>query len=300
MTVEIKAYAKVNLHLEVLNKRNDGMHNIRSIMAAIDIFDLLKLKELSLSNNNSSVDIELECKEGIFSEFFNTIPLEDNIISLAISEYFSYSQRNGRVILSIEKNIPSGAGLGGGSADAAAVLLLLNNELRLLNQDELFLIAERIGADVPYCLYANMHKKSALCEGIGEILTPFINRFQDHSLIIVNDGIHINTGEAYGALNRTVNYENNQHNYDILFNNESANNMQKDILYLNDFETVIFPIHKSLQNIKEQFYNRGAEFSLMTGSGSSIIGLYNNQYEARKVFESINNDYEQVYITSFI
>ena len=157
MTYNTKAFAKVNLHLEVLNKRSDLFHNIFSFNASLDIFDQLILKRLNIFNKNSGdILIDIHPEGGEYSELIASIENRDNLITKAIKSYLDRIGKSAEISLSIEKNIPAGAGLGGGSSDAATALRLLNNyfikENKGLSESELLKLGASIGADIPYCL----------------------------------------------------------------------------------------------------------------------------------------------------
>ena len=161
----IKAYAKINLHLEILNKREDGYHNILSIMAKTELFDLLKLEKINLYDKKAiETKVSIKNSGGIFKDEIDKIPENDNLITKAVLSYLDKINKSAEIEFSITKNIPTGAGLGGGSSDAASALKILNKNIMGLNDEELFDIGKKIGADVPYCLV----NTPAICEGIGE------------------------------------------------------------------------------------------------------------------------------------
>ncbi len=166
MTDSIRAHAKVNLHLEVLNRRDDGYHNIFSLMASVALHDLLKLEESSARELSGGIDIAVAVKNngGIHGSVIDSIPAHENLIARAATLYYERAGMNGKAVFSIEKNIPAGAGLGGGSSDAAAALKLLNGRLGKFRDDELAEMGSKIGADIPYCLHGGF----AIGRGIGE------------------------------------------------------------------------------------------------------------------------------------
>jgi len=289
----IKAYAKINLHLEVLNKRLDGYHNIFSLMASVNLYDLLKLEKFDVNISAShSLDVEINSISGKYSEFAALIPVDDNLITKAARQYAAGSGFSGTVSFSLEKNIPAGAGLGGGSSDAAAAIRLLNNNSVHLDEDELCLFAQKTGADVPYCLNGGF----AICEGTGEVIEQCPGGF-DEKILIVNNGVHVSTPEAYASLARPVTYEPElQYVSDVKSEIRKAlklrdfsiiNNVLK-----NDFEFPVFEKFPSVKKLKDDVYGSGADFAIMTGSGSTVIGIFSdsvNAENAKKYFCSRGN-----------
>ena len=190
------SYAKVNLHLEVLAKRQNGYHDILSLMMRTGLYDLLKLDDLKVFNGiPGDVAITIIPDGGENVSLLSAIPPEKNLITKAAKAYFLKAERSAEIALRVEKNIPAGGGLGGGSADAASMLILLNKALGLFDKDELHSAAVPIGADVPFCLY----RSAAFCEGAGEIVTPAESSL-DACAVIVNNGTHVDTSWAYGRL----------------------------------------------------------------------------------------------------
>ncbi len=293
-----KAYAKLNLHLEVLNKRPDGYHNILSLMAQVAYADLLKLEEFEIIHENSSENIVVEIKSdtGLFCDELKKVPVESNLIYKAVQAFCRFHSINGSFTFQIEKNIPFGAGLGGGSANAAATLLLLNELYGNLSLDRLAEIGSTIGADVPFCVYG----KYALCQGIGEIVEVLKSGLK-YNVIIVNNGIHSDTAKAYSFLNRSK--------VAVLDKKEEVVNIKKHFISedksmfldncINDFEEPVFMAHPELQGIKDYFRESGADFSQMTGSGSSVFGLYRSKEKAEKALIELKKRYKFVVLTEF-
>ena len=179
MTYSAKAYAKVNLHLEVLNKRSDFYHNIFSFNASLDIFDRLTFKRLNVFNKKSGdISIDIQPEGGEYHDIIISIRNEDNLISKAIKAYLNRIGKSASISIAVEKNIPAGAGLGGGSSDAAAALKLINSYFTDKNEglaeNELRQIGAKIGADIPYCLSGGF----AICEGTGDIIEDL--KDEDH------------------------------------------------------------------------------------------------------------------------
>ena len=298
---ERKAYAKINLHLEVLNKREDGYHNILGLFCSINLFDLLKLIKAEIVDSPRGVmEILVSPIDGPFGDAVREIPPSENIVWKAARRYFEGTGKTGTLMFSLRKNIPSGAGLGGGSTDAAAVLKLLNEEFSLKSNDELMRIAHTLGADVPYCMTGG----TALCEGIGEIVDTFPCTLR-YSLLLVNDGIEVNTGGAYRALDRQG---------IGTYSRAEAGNIKKRIketlcsgkiedfrhVFRNDFEKKVFELYPEIGRIKCELDEHGSDFTIMTGSGSTVIGLFKSEHDARQAHENLKKKAKFTYLAEFI
>ncbi len=303
MTYKARAYAKVNLHLEVLNKRSDFYHNIFSLNASLDLFDRLTFKRLNISNKFKDIQIEIHPEGGEYADILSSIAVEDNLITKAIKSYLNRIKKSGEISVSVEKNIPAGAGMGGGSSDAAAVLRLLNDYFiksnEGLSEHELLHLGAKIGADIPYCLGSGY----ALCEGIGEIVANIKGNLK-YWVFVANCGIKINTGAAYNALQRNSNSvltESEIEEKKVLFKEgiKKGNiNGFKSILK-NDFEYPVFSEHPELKDLKHMISEYKPEYTTMTGSGSSIIGLFKNKKDAQSAEQGLR-DKARVLITKFL
>ena len=292
------AYAKINLHLSVRNRRDDGFHNIFSIMAAIDLYDLLKLESVRTGTTKRSVTIKHA--GGTQSAVLDSIAPENNLVYKAAMTYLERAGITADVVFSIQKNIPAGAGLGGGSSDAASALELLNTYFKTMNHEDLMAMGKHIGADVPYCL----HGGYAFCWGVGDIIDPIEGSLPYH-VLLANNGVHINTADAYKSLNRTEGTDPHMKTIDIIkeevikaFETNSLDTVQS--LLTNDFEANAFNKYPELKDIKKTFYEHGADFSIMTGSGSTIIALYKNEKKADKALNAMKNYYKLLYKARFI
>lgn len=304
MTYKVKAYAKVNLHLEVLNKRIDSYHNIFCLNASLDLFDRITFKELNIfSNKDKDILIDIHPEGGEYADVITSIPAEDNLIGKAVKSYLSRIQKSGEIFISIEKNIPSGAGLGGGSSDAAAALKLLNDYFIKSNEGlpeaELSGLGAKLGADVPYCLAGGY----AFCEGTGEIIENIEGKL-DYWILTADSSIMINTEKAYRALKRSTKAVLTKAEIEgkkALFKKgirEGNINIFKHILK-NDFEDSVFSDYPELSAIKNIIRGYNPEYVTMTGSGSSIIGLFKDKTEAIKAKEGLKNRAKAL-VTKFI
>ncbi len=263
-TATKKAYAKVNLYLDVLNKREDGYHNILSVMHTVGIYDTVTVKKAS--------DLSMTCSDPALSVG------DDNLCLKAARVFFDAAKTDGGCFIELEKRLPREAGLGGGSADAAAVLRALNDLYgELFCESELCAIGARIGADVPFCVMGG----SALAEGIGEILSPFPLLPPCH--IVVCEGKEkISTPTAYQKLDSTSPLKAG----DIA---QLKSAMEKKDLsaigkaLYNRFED-IYPDCALLKSIMTE---SGAEGALMSGSGSAVYGLFSKKTDAERAYDKL-------------
>lgn len=283
--MESKAFAKINLHLEVLNKRQDGYHEILSLMAEIGVFDLLKLAEI---RPHGGIVIGITAAGGTLPGVIEGIRVEDNLIARATRAYCREVKQTGVFEYTIEKNIPAGSGMGGGSADAAAALRLLNSHYKRLTLGELKRLAGDIGADVPFCLTGG----AALCRGIGERVEPLEGRPQ-WAVLVADMGIHVDTGVAYAMLGRgfnTVRSEaelaDRQERLRAVMRSGRLDELRG--IVANDFETVVFAKHPVLRQARDRLVQCGSPCAFMTGSGSAIVGLFDSQENARHAEREMN------------
>lgn len=254
----LKSNAKINLILEIIEKRNDGFHNINSFFIPIDLADILHFKpstEFQLLIEPETLQISL--KENTIYKTIKLIQYKHKInINLM------------RIIL--QKNIPLGAGLGGGSSNAATVLRALNH-LYELQIDEVSLIelAKDIGSDVPFFIL----NKPAIVRGRGEIIIPVEFSF-DFFVVLVYPNFQISTKFAYSLFSGSRKKEITD--YSEVFKKISS--IYEFIDYFrNDFEALLFPHYPILAEIKEKLYKLGAVYSSLSGSGSTVFGIFEDE-----------------------
>ncbi len=267
--IEIKAPAKINIGLNIVSKREDGYHNLETFFYPIhDLFDHIIFE-----------------KADSFS-FKCTLPELDNGTNLVIKavrllEEIKKIHFNVNIIC--EKNIPVGAGLGGGSSDAAAVLLSLNEMYHLgLKYEELVTLALLLGSDVPFFLKS----KPAAGKSRGEILTHLPVEI-DRYILLINPRIHISTGEAFSKITPSPsNVE-----YEKIFSVQKPDFKNALNGIRNDFEESVFASHPVIKEIKEKMYESGSCFSLMSGSGSTVYGFFNTLEEAEKAKSQFPGNY---------
>ncbi len=267
MRVIVPSYAKLNLDLRVLDKRPDHFHDLRTIFQTISLQDTLQI-ELAFAKQ-TQIDIS------------SSIDIENNLVVRAAKLVLDALRLKIWVRFVLRKQIPMGAGLGGGSSNAAAVLLALPALAgKRLPLPELMRLAETLGSDVPFFL----HGGTALGLGRGTEVYPLPD-LPAHHVLVVYTGIHVSTPEAYRALNRDVtNALTSQATSPILreFQTVSwtlAGSSLEKIPLKNDFESVVFKQHPNLAAAVRKLKRLGAKPALMTGSGSAVFGIFGSRAE---------------------
>lgn len=257
---------KINLGLRILDKRPDGFHNLQTLFYPLPLCDALEV----IRNNENQPEITFTT-----SGIPVTAPDEENLCIKAWKLIKNEFPDLGAVRLHLHKAIPSGAGLGGGSSDAAFTLILLNNLFRLgLNNEQLSAYALSLGSDCPFFI----HNKPSIGSGRGELLSPVDIRLNGMRLVLINPGIHIPTGKAFAELAQ-------------LHSGKTSNPLDLDRLpglpvrewkqlLVNDFEEFVFRDYPEIGDIKNELYNRGAAYASLSGSGSSVFGLFENETDA--------------------
>lgn len=239
--------AKLNIGLRVTEKRPDGYHNLQTLFYQIPLHDSLEI---------------LPSEEGMLWDDSSDLP-EDNLVIKAYRVVQKIYPTLPPVRIFLRKRIPMGSGLGGGSSDATATLLMLNSLLDLgMSDTTLHHLATGLGADCPFFLKNSPH----IAEGIGDILEPFSLDLTGYYLTLVFPGIYISTKEAYTAVPV------GQPKEDLRTSlNRPISEWKKWVK--NDFEKNLFVAHPTLAEIKESLYASGAIYASMSGSGSAIYGL---------------------------
>lgn len=270
-SVKEKAYAKINLFLDVTALRDDGFHSIRTVMHSLSLCD-----EVTVSAELGVKNIRL------FIEGEQFLPTDrKNLVYRAAEAFLDKSGISASVQIKLKKRIPVSAGLAGGSTDAAATLRALNRIFnRHFTDKALLSIAEKLGSDVPYCLLGG----TALCEGRGEIITRLPDTLDLIALVAIADE-HVSTPEAYSLLDGmyssfdgTVKTEGGAE-YDKLLEFISGKTQKMPVLY-NIFESAILPSKPKATALKERMISLGATSSLMSGSGPGVFGIFNSEEEA--------------------
>jgi 4-diphosphocytidyl-2-C-methyl-D-erythritol kinase len=249
-----KAYAKINLFLNVISKRDDGFHNLEMVMAPLDFYDTITFK-------TEDKNITLS------SDVYITETVEENLVyKIAVYLKEKYEISNG-VSIKIVKRIPMGAGLAGGSADAAATLRGLNKLWDLkLSLSELSEIGEKFGADIPFCVY----NKLCMAKGKGEDLYFFDQKLKS-SVLLVNPNIHISTKRVFSNLKKE---DIVKRKIEIMANGIYNKNNEVVINELfNSLEKSVFTLEPTIGRIKKQMSDWGIRGVLMSGSGSTVFAL---------------------------
>lgn len=290
----IKAYAKINLGLDVVRKRADGYHDVKMIMQTIDVFDTLDIK-LGIENGENTVSLGGLGKISVVCGDENVPCGETNLVCKSAKAFLEYTGKKADISVKIEKNIPVGAGLAGGSTDAAAVLRALNVLLKTdLSDTELMKIAKNIGADVPFCVVGNTY----LAEGIGEILTPVKSNIK-FDILLVKPPFSVSTPSVYKSL---VLDENTTHpDIDKIKNALEDGNVS--VIYENlgnMLEDVTLKMYGEVGKIKENLKNLGASAVLMSGSGPSVFAIFDDRQKLDGAYKIMKEKYKQTYLTSTI
>lgn len=279
-----RAYAKINIGLDVLRRRADGYHEVKMIMQTVDIYDELVLER----RKQPGIELRMDNSE---------LPSGgDNLICRAADLLFREKEITGGVNISLTKRIPIAAGMAGGSADAAAALRGVNELFDLgYSQKELQALGVGLGADIPYCLAGG----TMLSEGIGEILTPLPAPPAAH-LVIAKPDINVSTAFVYGNLHA-----------DRLAWHPDIDGMiaalQKGDLdgitgrLGNVLETVTVKAHPVIEQIKELLRKQGAENALMSGSGPTVFGIFKEKETAARAAEAVERGRlaKQIFVTTF-
>lgn len=276
-----KARAKINLNLEILDKREDGYHNIESVFQKINLYDEICIKKVNTNRCDIQTNIEeLNNKENIIYKAY-----------LALKEKFS--QITG-VSVKINKKIPMQAGLAGGSTDCASFILAMNKLFNLnLSKNEIEEIGKKLGADVVPCLY----NKAVKAEGIGDIITDINTNFK-YYLLVINPNFSCNTKEMYQRLDEQKKLLSLHKSEKIILALENNNlDLLCDNIY-NVFEDVVTN-RNNIQNIKNELIINGAKASAMSGSGSSVFGIFENKEKAKLAYKTLKKKYKIFICTSY-
>lgn len=260
--------AKINLGLNVLSKRSDGFHNIETCFYPIGLSDILEFVESDFDTTFSSTGIDIPGNP-------------DNNLCVQAWELLSEDFNIRPVKIHLHKIVPIGAGLGGGSSDGAFMLKALNDFFSLgLSFQDLKKYASKLGSDCAFFI----ENIPSLAKGRGEVLEPSNIEMADYKVAIVNPGLHVSTPEAYSGVNPKVpGTRLNQ------FLEQPVHTWEGNVI--NDFEVSVFKKYPEIERVKRGLYELGAKFSLMSGSGSSVFGIFRDD-----VPESIHAKFAGSYI----
>ncbi|MBQ6703871.1 MAG: 4-(cytidine 5'-diphospho)-2-C-methyl-D-erythritol kinase [Clostridia bacterium] len=260
--MEIKAYAKINITLDVLRKRPDGYHDLRGVMCAISIFD----------------NVIIEPAEEI--RFSCDIPLPENNTAVKAAKLFMQETGKGAEI-HLEKHIPSEAGLGGASADAAAVLRGMNELYGCpISEQRLYQLGLMVGADVPFCLMGGC----AIAEGVGEVLTPLPTPCLD--LVIVKGNSGVSTGALFKSLCLPVEHPDTDGAIAAIRRGDIA---ALAPLCKNALEPPASALLPEIAEHKKLLIQSGALSAFMTGSGAAVVGIFPNKEAAQQAASALSH-----------
>lgn len=274
--VKMKAPAKINLTLDVVGKRENGYHDLRMIMQTIDVYDELTLIHTGSPRIELTMDKELPDK----------IRPEQNLVYKAALLMQKEYQLPYGFKIHLKKNIPAAAGLAGGSADCAATLLGINHLCGLaLDKDELCRLGVTLGADVPFCI----RQGTMLAEGIGEILTP-LPELPPLWALLVKPDFPISTAHIYQSIDhRHLTYHPDTSRAVDAISRRDVITLAQNLS--NVLESVAFREHPELADLKDFFLQNGAIGSLMSGSGPTMYGLYQDEILARIAYKTALEKY---------
>ena len=276
------ANAKINLFLDVIARREDGFHDIKTVMHSISLSD-----ELTVVFKPSSVtNIKMLVKGSRF------LPTDSkNLAVRAAALYLDTLGKTADIDITLKKRIPIAAGLAGGSSDAAATLRAMNRLFdKAFTERALYAMAADLGSDVPYCLYG----KTALCEGRGEILTKLPDTLKLNVVVAVANA-HVSTPAAYSELDKLFSsfdgtvYTGGDGYYEALSVALRSGNARLPELF-NVFENAVFKSCPGALKIKNQLLNLGAQVALMSGSGPSVFGIFEKESDAMAACASLRNE----------
>ncbi len=257
--------AKINIGLNITHKRTDGYHDLETVFYPINIKDCLEVVHAT----------ENETKPVLFSTSGINVD-GDPSNNLCYKAYYLLKKdypQIGPIQLFLHKVIPIGAGLGGGSSDGAHMLTLLDQVFDLqIKKEQLLLYALELGSDCPFFIY----NQACFASGKGEKLTPISLPLSSYKIFIVNPNIHINTGWAFQQLSSFT----SQHLKQSIM--QPISEWKKNIF--NDFETPVFLAYPEIKKIKDLLYENGAIYASMSGTGSTVFGIFENEISITNTF----------------
>ena len=283
--IKLDAYGKINLGLDVLGKRNDDYHDLDMVMQSVNLADKIIIQK------NKTGEITVKSNTG-------KIPNdESNLAYKAAKLLIDEFEIEKGVDIEIEKNIPISGGMAGGSTDCAAVLKGMNKLFKLkLSEEELMERGVKLGADVPFCIMG----KTARAEGIGEVLTPIKNKLKGY-IVLAKPPISVSTGFVYGRIDEVE--VKNKPDTEAMIEAIKKNDLKglADSI-CNVLEEVTIPDYPIVQEIKDKMINNGALNAMMTGSGPTVFGLFDDKKKAVAAVDELKESkiLEQLYLVKFV
>ena len=258
----VESHTKINLGLKVLNQRPDSYHNIETIFIEIDFGDKLTIKKL-----------ESGCK---ITSNADWMPLDNTNLCFKAYEHMSeFAEKDLGVSIYLEKRVPAGSGLGGGSANAAETIKSLNSIYELkMSQNDLEQVASQIGSDVPFFIRG----KKQVGEGTGTKLTPIDFPMNKKILLVIPEFL-IDTVWAYSQIKNKLKSKNNSTKFADLKRNDF---LSFNKFFENDFEKIVIPSYPKIGTLKSKLLELGASFASLSGSGSTVYGIFDDEALALK------------------
>jgi len=291
LKISRKAPAKINLSLDITGRRQDGYHLVRMIMQTVSLFDIIEIEDVLNPENKELGEIILHCED-------HSVPTDDRNLCVRAAKLMQriYNIRSGFVI-NLEKHIPSAAGLAGGSSDAATVMMMIRDMFCPgITDNELRDAVVSLGADIPYCIM----RGTALSEGIGEILTP-LKPIKKTKVILIKPDVDISTQIAYKNFDNAnyVEHPDTEALLDALYN-EDMNRFSEHMA--NVLENVSAGEYPIIYKLKSELKEHGAFGSMMSGSGSTVFGLYREDDSAETAYGYFKKKYPtlQVFLTETV
>ena len=274
------AYGKINLHLDVLDKMENGYHNIESVMQSVSLADEITLEISNINTDENLIEV-------ISSN--SKIPTDKtNLVYKCADKFLRTTGISGKhCLFSIEKNIPVAAGMAGGSSDGATALKLINEACgNLLSHNELYKLGATIGADIPFCLTGG----TCICKGIGDDITQ-IKRLKNVYLVSAIDFSSVSTPYAFSLLDNAygTNMISPKGLTDIVKAIENENVKDVASFLYNKFEDVIIPLNQNVRKIKDIMLRCGALGALMSGSGPSVFGIFLDEISQKNALNELKN-----------
>lgn len=275
--IKEKAYAKINLYLNVVSKRVDNYHDLEMVMASLELHDVLTFE------NTDSKEVV------IYSDKQITKQIEDNLIYKVAKHLQDKYNINKGVLITLNKNIPIAAGLAGGSADAAATLRGLNKLWKLkLKNETLAEIGLEFGSDIPFCI----HNKLCVAKGRGEELV-FLKQKLKMPILLVNPNIPVSTKEIFEELDLNAIKENKISDMTNAIYNQNFDLVAQALF--NALEIPAFEKHEEIKTLKNHLIETGADGVLMSGSGSSVFAMIKSKEKMKYIFNTIRDDYFKMF-----
>ncbi|MBR4949619.1 MAG: 4-(cytidine 5'-diphospho)-2-C-methyl-D-erythritol kinase [Clostridia bacterium] len=294
--MSLKAPAKINLSLDVISRMENGYHNLSMIMQSISLYDIITIKKIAPDNAKRRFVIDEQGNKVIITCNDKSVPTDEkNIVFKCAKAFFELNNISDSFIsIDISKKIPSAAGMAGGSSDGAAVLIGLNILFdKKMTYESLCEIGAKIGADIPFCITGG----TALCEGIGEIITPLMPLSSGYILICKPD-IDVSTKEIFSK----VDIKNIKNHPDTEKLTNAVNSNDLPLLCKNMYnclEEITSQMHEEISVIEEKIRFFSPLGVMMSGSGPTVFGIFDSDEKCKKAFASLKKEYKECYTAFF-